>query len=59
MNSKMTAVANEIGNSIYQYYEEEYISPLFSNGLFIEDIIFQILVECCRYAYLKMLRSIR
>lgn len=48
----MTAVADEIGHSIYKYYEEEYLDLLFSNGLIVEDVIFQILVECCRYAYL-------
>lgn len=53
MNSKMTAVANEIGSSIYRFYEKEHIDLLFSKNLVIEDVIFQILVECCRYAYLK------
>ncbi|MGO5024494.1 hypothetical protein ACTQ4E_15635 [Lawsonibacter sp. LCP25S3_G6] len=52
LNSKMTAAANEIGNSIFKYYEEEYLDTLFSNELVVEDVIFQILVECCRYAYL-------
>lgn len=53
MNSKMTAVANEIGRSIFQYYNEDYLETLFMCGITIEDVIFQVLVECCRYAYLK------
>lgn len=53
MNRKMAAVADEIGRCIYKYYEEEYIDHLFSGDIVVEDIIFQVLVECCRYAYLK------
>ena len=53
MNQKMTAAADEIGRSILQHYDREYLDSLFSCGFVIEDIIFQILVECCRYAYLK------
>jgi len=53
LNRKMTCIADEIGNSIIQYYDKEYVNLLFSNDLSIEDVIFQILVECCRYAYLK------
>ena len=54
MNQKMTAVANEIGNSICKYYDEDYLELLFEdNQIAIEDVIFQILVECCRYAYLS------
>ena len=50
----MTAVANEIGNSICKYYDEDYLELLFEdNQIAIEDVIFQILVECCRYAYLS------
>ena len=52
MNSKMTQVANEIGRSILQKYDEDYLETLFSGGIVIEDIIMQILVECCRNAYL-------
>ncbi len=53
MNPKMTSVADEIGRSICQYYEEEYLDLLFSGNIVIEDVIIQVLVECCRYAYLK------
>lgn len=50
----MAAVANEIGNSICKYYNEDYLELLFENHqIVIEDVIFQILVECCRYAYLS------
>lgn len=50
----MIAVANEIGNSICKYYDEDYLELLFEdNQIAIEDVIFQILVECCRYAYLS------
>lgn len=52
MNQKMTAVANEIGNSICKYYDEDYLELLFEdNQIAIEDVIFQILVECCRYIH--------
>lgn len=50
---KMTVVADEIGRSIYKYYEEEYIDLLFLGDIVVEDVIFQVLVECCRFAYLK------
>ena len=53
MNPKMTSVANEIGRSICKYYEEDYLDLLFSGNIVIEDVIFQVIVECCRYAYLK------
>ena len=53
MNPKMTSVADEIGWSIGKYYDEDYLDLLFSDNIAIEDVIFQILVECCRYAYLK------
>lgn len=54
MNEKMTAVADQIGKSIFQYYDEDYyIETLFEGGIVVEDVIFQVLVECCRYAYLK------
>lgn len=50
----MTIVANEIGTSICKYYNQEYLEVLFDNHqICIEDVIFQILVECCRYAYLS------
>ena len=48
----MTAVANEIGDRIFKNYDEEYLRLLFSGGLVVEDVIFQVLVECCRFAYL-------
>lgn len=54
MNQKMTMVADEIGRSICKYYNEDYLETLFEkNQIIIEDVIFQILVECCRYAYLS------
>ncbi len=48
----MTDVANDIGNRIITHYEQEYLEALFDGGLVIEDVIFQILVECARVAYL-------
>lgn len=53
MNLKMKEVADEIGKCIYREYNEDYIETLFEGGIVVEDVIFQVLVECCRYAYLK------
>lgn len=54
LNPKMTSVANEICNSICKYYNEDYLELLFENRqIVIEDVIFQILLECCRYTYLS------
>lgn len=52
MNEKMASIANEIGRCIYQYYNSDYLEVLFGCGISIEDVIFQILIECSRYAYL-------
>lgn len=52
MNKKMTDVANDLGRWIYQNYEHDYLDLLFDGRIVIEDVIFQILVECARYAYL-------
>ena len=53
MNPKMTAVADEIGDVICRYYDKEYLETMYSMGIVIEDVIFQVLIECCRYAYLQ------
>lgn len=53
LNLKMKNVADEIGYSILRFYNEDYLESIFRFGIQIEDVIFQILVECCRYAYLK------
>ena len=52
LTPKMRKIADDIGNIIYEYYEQEYLEVLFSSGITIEDVIFQVLVFCSRYAYL-------
>lgn len=52
LTPKMKRIADDIGKSILQDYDRDYLSLILANGLIIEDIIFQVLVECCRYAYL-------
>lgn len=52
MNDKMTSIANDLGTWICRNYNRNYLETLFNNGICIEDVILQILVECCRCAYL-------
>lgn len=52
LTPKMHFIADEIGRFIYEHYDEDYLEVLFSFGLSVDDIIFQVLVLCCRYAYL-------
>ena len=53
LTPKMHKIADAIGNVIYDNYAQDYLTLLFSNGIVIEDIIFQVLVLSCRYAYLS------
>lgn len=52
LTEKMKTIADDIGGIILHNYDDEYLHLIFSSGLIIEDIIFQVLLECCRYAYL-------
>ena len=52
LTPKMHKIADDIGNIIYDFYPKDYLALLFSSGIVIEDVIFQVLVLCCRYAYL-------
>lgn len=52
LTPKMHKIADDIGQVICDHYDNEYLSVLFSSGFRIEDIIIQVLVLCCRYAYL-------
>ena len=52
LTPKMHKIADDIGSFIVNCYDEEYLDWPFSCGLVIEDIIFQVLILCCRYAYL-------
>lgn len=53
MTPKMTDVANDLGNWILQNYNKDYLDDVLIGGIALDDVIFQILVECCRYAYLS------
>ena len=53
LTPKMQRIADGIGNVICNHYDKDYLAVLFSCGYTIADIIFQVLVLCCRYAYLK------
>lgn len=52
LTPKMQKIADDIGNNILKHYEQDYLDVLFFLGITIEDVIFQVLVLCCRYAYL-------
>ena len=52
LTPKMHKIADNIGNDICNHYNEDYLAVLFSSGFNIEDIILQVLVLCCRYAYM-------
>ena len=52
LTQKMKKVADDIGEVILKYYDRDYLTVLFSSGITINDVIFQVLVNCCRYAFL-------
>lgn len=52
LTPKMKKIADDIGKIIFSKYDQDYLNCLFSFGFRVEDIIFQVLVICCRYAYL-------
>ena len=47
----MNGVANEIGTTIIRILPVTYQAWLFSEKISLNDIISQILIECCEYAY--------
>ena len=53
----MQRIADDIGTIITNNFDTEYLDILFSSGIVIEDIIFQVLILCCRYAYLVNLEK--
>lgn len=53
MNSKMKNIADLICKSIYRSFDEDIFYGLLAIEISIEDIVLQIMMECCRYAYLK------
>lgn len=53
LTPKMKKIADDIGNDILNNYNRDYLDTLFSCGIGIEDVIFQVLVLCCRYAFLS------
>lgn len=52
LTPKMKIVADDIGEVILKYYDQDYLRTVFSCGITINDVIFQVLVNCCRYAFL-------
>ena len=52
LTPKMHKIANDIGQIIYEHYDQNYLEKLFSFGISVEEIIIQVLVICCRNAYL-------
>lgn len=52
LTPKMHKIADSIGEFILTHYEQEHLETMFSFGLTIEDVIFQVLVICSRYAFL-------
>ena len=52
LTPKMEKIADHIANCMFYNYKPMDLELLFSPGLFPEDVIFQVLVLCCRYAYL-------
>lgn len=53
MTPVIRQIADDIGYFILHNYSREYLETLFSNDITIEDVIIQVLVLCCRYAYLS------
>ena len=52
LNEKMEKVAHSIGSIIRREFPSDYLSLVFEKGRFeMSDIIIQIMVECCKYAY--------
>ena len=52
MNEKMEKIAHNIKHKIMRDFPSEYLNIVFEEGRFeISDIIIQIMVECCKYAY--------
>ena len=51
MNENMHAVAVAIEKVITQTFPTEYLMFVFNGKLTLHDIIGQVLVECCKYAY--------
>ncbi len=57
LTQKMKKVADDIGEVILKYYDRDYLTILFSSGITINDVIFQVLINCCRYAFLTNLEK--
>ena len=51
LNENMYAVAVAIGEVIVKNFPIEYQMYVFDGKLTLHDIIGQVLVECCKYAY--------
>lgn len=51
LTDRMIAVAQAVQNQILTVFPEEYLQKTFSGKITLKDIILQILVECCKYAY--------
>ena len=48
----MKNIADSIEGIIRREFPSDYLSHLFENGQFsMSDIVIQIMVECCKYAY--------
>lgn len=51
LNDKMPAIAETIKEIIIYTLPVEYQLFLFEGKITLEDIVSQVLVECCKYAY--------
>ncbi|MDI3537208.1 MAG: hypothetical protein PWR12_1390 [Eubacteriaceae bacterium] len=51
MNKKMSSVATAIREVIIKIFPVEYQLFVFGGKLTLGDIVEQVMVECCKYAY--------
>lgn len=51
LTDRMTGVAQAVQNQILTVFPAEYLQQTLSGKITLKDIILQILVECCKYAY--------
>lgn len=50
-NEKVEAVKSTIENVIDSVFPSKYLDYVFGGKIEPEDVVFQILMECCKYAY--------
>lgn len=57
LTQKLQGIYHDLYKKIIYNYDKDYLEYIFSGNVSINDVIFQILVECCRYAYINNLEK--